>query len=96
MRLLADGSQYEVVKNFSTEAEFRRAVAGRAGAVRFEQFEYFWGASSRSLSPAGEKDDCAVVVIPSPYFGSERRRALWAGEAGPSALPRASAVNPIT
>jgi len=42
LRVLADGSTHRVLKNFPSEAELRRAVAGIASEVRLREWQYFW------------------------------------------------------
>lgn len=42
VRRLEDGSTYRVLKNFPSESELRRAVAGIASEVRFHEWQYFW------------------------------------------------------
>lgn len=40
-RRLADGREFEVIKNVTDEAQFRRAVAQQGSSVFFKSFEYF-------------------------------------------------------
>lgn len=47
LRTLEDGSAYEVLKNFPTETELRRAVAGCANDIRFLNLTYYWLLSYR-------------------------------------------------
>jgi ubiquinone/menaquinone biosynthesis C-methylase UbiE len=42
LRRLDDGSTHRVLKNFPSEAELRRAVAGMGSEVRFHEWEYYW------------------------------------------------------
>jgi len=42
MRMLDDGSRYEVLKNFPTESELRGAVEGLTGDVQVEFLQYYW------------------------------------------------------
>lgn len=42
LRRLEDGSTYRVLKNFLSESELRRAMAGIASDVWFHEWEYFW------------------------------------------------------
>ncbi len=42
IRRLADGSTYEVLKNFPTEQELRAAVEGLASDVHVEFLRYYW------------------------------------------------------
>jgi len=42
VRNLADGSQWEILKNFPTAAELRRAVAPYAIQVSVKELTYFW------------------------------------------------------
>ena len=41
-RRLANGTTHEVLKNFPTEAEIRKALAGLGRDVQVERFEYYW------------------------------------------------------
>jgi demethylmenaquinone methyltransferase/2-methoxy-6-polyprenyl-1,4-benzoquinol methylase len=41
-RKLADGSEYEVLKNFPDEQEVERLLAGLARNLLFERFDYYW------------------------------------------------------
>jgi len=42
IRRLKDGSRYEVLKNFPSEAEFRRQVAPYGENIQFRKLTYFW------------------------------------------------------
>jgi ubiquinone/menaquinone biosynthesis C-methylase UbiE len=42
MRVLNDGTQHRVLKNFLTEQELRAAIAGLGVAGKFHQWSYFW------------------------------------------------------
>ena len=42
LRRLKDGSKYEVLKNFPSEAEFTGRVAPYAKDIQFLKFTYFW------------------------------------------------------
>jgi SAM-dependent methyltransferase len=44
-RRLADGSEYEVLKNFPIPAELTAALRGEASGLRIMEFEYYWGVS---------------------------------------------------
>ncbi len=41
-RKLADGRQYEILKNFPTESEFREAVGESGVNIHFKKLAYFW------------------------------------------------------
>lgn len=41
-RKLLDGRQYEVLKNFPSEDEFRAALVGIGTNISFKKFTYFW------------------------------------------------------
>jgi demethylmenaquinone methyltransferase/2-methoxy-6-polyprenyl-1,4-benzoquinol methylase len=41
-RKLEDGAEFEVLKNFPSEAELRTSVNARADAVEVTQFKYYW------------------------------------------------------
>jgi demethylmenaquinone methyltransferase/2-methoxy-6-polyprenyl-1,4-benzoquinol methylase len=42
LRRLEDGSTHRVLKNFPSESELPRAVAGLAEEIRFHEWQYFW------------------------------------------------------
>ena len=46
-RTLADGSRYEVLKNFPDEAEAARVLKGAARDIAFEWLQYYWCLSYR-------------------------------------------------
>ncbi len=46
-RTLEDGTEFEVLKNFPTEAELRQAVAGLAKNIRFLNLTHYWLLSYR-------------------------------------------------
>ena len=43
-RKLADGSTYEITKNYPTEDEFRRALSGLAEVTEWREYKYYWWA----------------------------------------------------
>ena len=47
-RRLADGSEYEVLKNFPNPAELTEALGTEATGLRIVEFEYYWGVSYES------------------------------------------------
>ena len=47
MRRLANGEEYEVLKNFPTAEELRQAVAGVASEAHLETLQYYWFLSFR-------------------------------------------------
>jgi ubiquinone/menaquinone biosynthesis C-methylase UbiE len=47
MRKLANGEEYEVLKNFPTTDELRQAVAGVAAEAHLETLQYYWFLSFR-------------------------------------------------
>lgn len=51
VRRLEDGSTYRVLKNFPSEVELRRAVAGIARDVRFHEWQHFWALESVVAAP---------------------------------------------
>lgn len=51
-RRLADGSEYEVLKNFPGPAELTAALGGEASGLRIVEFEYYWGAGYDIAEPA--------------------------------------------
>ena len=44
-RRLRDGTEYEVLKNFPEEAEFRSLLQGRASKIDFRRLTYYWSLS---------------------------------------------------
>lgn len=42
LRRLADGSEHRVLKNFPSEEELRRSLAGLASTVRYLPLRYYW------------------------------------------------------
>lgn len=46
-RRLADGTEYEVLKNFPDRAELEAALLPRAASLRVTEFAYYWGACYR-------------------------------------------------
>jgi len=46
-RRLADGSEYEIIKNFPDEAELHRLLNSRTVEVQFERYTYYWRLSYR-------------------------------------------------
>ncbi len=42
LRHLADGSSYEVLKNFPTERELRTHLGFHAKAVKYTSLQYYW------------------------------------------------------
>jgi demethylmenaquinone methyltransferase/2-methoxy-6-polyprenyl-1,4-benzoquinol methylase len=51
MRTLEDGSTHEVLKNFPTEAQVRRAVGGWARDLEYVALTYYWCLSYRAVNP---------------------------------------------
>ena len=51
-RRLADGTEYEVLKNFPTSAELEATLAPFAREVSVTQFAYYWGVCYRVASAA--------------------------------------------
>lgn len=51
-RRLADGSEYEVLKNFPSPAELTAALGGEASGLRIVEFEFYWGAGYDIAGPA--------------------------------------------
>ena len=49
-RLLADGSEHEVLKNFSTPAELEATLSPVAHDLNIMEFAYYWGACYRVAS----------------------------------------------
>lgn len=47
VRSLSDGSQHEVLKNFPSEAQMRRLLAGIADEIQWRELDYFWTLSYR-------------------------------------------------
>ena len=47
LRSLADGSRFEILKNFPTSGEMRAALGRRAGAFSHEKLGYYWLAQYR-------------------------------------------------
>lgn len=43
-RKLADGSTYEITKNYPTKDEFRRDLNGLAEVTKWQEFKYYWWA----------------------------------------------------
>jgi demethylmenaquinone methyltransferase/2-methoxy-6-polyprenyl-1,4-benzoquinol methylase len=41
-RLLKDGTEYLVLKNFPTQAQIRSLLQDKAVNIEFKQLEYFW------------------------------------------------------
>lgn len=41
-RRLADGTEYEIVKNFPMEDPFRKIIGNAGDRISFESFQYFW------------------------------------------------------
>jgi demethylmenaquinone methyltransferase/2-methoxy-6-polyprenyl-1,4-benzoquinol methylase len=54
MRVLADGSRHEVLKNFCTESEFAATIDGLGTDLEFTRLRYYWLASYRVSSGRDE------------------------------------------
>ena len=50
VRTLVDGRQYEIIKNFPTEAEIRAALEGVGDEVQYFQSPCYWCVSYRTCS----------------------------------------------
>jgi len=50
-RRLADGSSHEVLKNFPTEQEMRLRLRRFGTDIGFSEYEYYWVATYRIMSP---------------------------------------------
>lgn len=48
-RRLADGTVYDVLKNFPEEAEVRRVLAGKARELQYDALTYYWCLSYRCV-----------------------------------------------
>lgn len=42
IRRLKDGSEHEILKNFTTEADFHSMLAGRVKSAHYQKNQYFW------------------------------------------------------
>jgi hypothetical protein len=51
LRRLEDGSTHRVLKNFPSETELRRDLAGLASEIRFHEWQYYWAVEYLVATP---------------------------------------------